>query len=295
MLLLALAACAAPTPVAQPAAIASPAVLVTATLTPTSLPSATPLPPTVTPVPVTPSPTPCAEMHGSIIDDMVDAPLLRFPLRVRVYTPPCFDSSGNTRYPVLYLLHGQSYTNLHWDELGADESADDLIISGQVSPFLIMMPEEEQDLINANTSPYGKALIESLIPWVDASYPTCTEASCRAIGGISRGAGWAVHLALRNADIFGAAGAHSLAAFYGEAFRLPSTLATIPEGSVPRFYLDAGEHDRYLFSAVEFEAALDQAGVAHDWYLFQGLHDNDYWAAHMQGYIRWYAEFFDGR
>jgi len=259
------------------------------------LPSATPLPPTATPVPVTPSPTPCAEKHGSITDDVVDAPLLRFPLRVRVYTPPCFDPSGDTRYPVLYLLHGQSFTNVHWDNLGADESADELIASGQASPFLIVMPDEAEDLINANTSPYGQALVESLVPWVDASYPTCAEAHCRAIGGISRGAGWAVHLALRNADLFGAAGAHSLAAFYGEAFRLPKTLAAIPEGSVPRFYLDAGEHDRYLFSAVEFEAALDQAGVAHDWYLFQGLHDDDYWAAHMERYIRWYADFFEGR
>ncbi len=294
ILMFVLGACAAPPGAAQPLVTVSSAVVATATLLPTSPPTATP-PPTVTPVPVTPSPTPCAGLRGSTKDVVLDAPLLRFPLRVHIYTPPCFDPSGETRYPALYLLHGQSYTNLHWDDLGADEAADDLITSGQASPFLIIMPQEAQDLIDAGSSPYGQALIETLVPWVDATYPTCADASCRAIGGISRGAGWAVHVALRNADVFGAVGAHSLAAFYGEAFRLPTTLAAIPEGSVPRFYVDSGEHDRYLYSAVEFETALDQSGVAHDWYLFQGLHDDDYWAAHMEFYIRWYADFFDGR
>jgi len=287
-----LGACSAPAPTPQ---IALPTALVTTIPTQTNLFPVTPLPPTGTPVPPTPSPTRCAESSGQAEDVAVSAPLLKSPLKVRVITPPCFDSSGQTRYPVLYLLHGQSYSNLHWDDLGADEAADRLIASAEARPFLIVMPEEELDLVDVRESAYGQTLVEALIPWVDGAYPTCAEARCRAIGGISRGAGWAVHLALRHADLFGAVGAHSLAVFTGEASRLPATLAAIPDGKSPHFYLDSGRYDRYLDSAVEFEQALNQAGVAHDWYLFEGIHDDSYWAAHIDGYIRWYADFFNQR
>jgi enterochelin esterase-like enzyme len=237
----------------------------------------------------------CVETRGRLSDTSVPAPLLPDPLAVRVYTPPCFDPSGSTHYPVLYLLHGQNYPITQWDDLGADEAADSLITSGEARPFLIVMPGEELDLVDVRDSRYGDALVESLVPWVDRTYPTCTQAVCRAIGGISRGAGWAVHLALRHPELFAAAGGHSLAVFTGEATHLAETLAGIPPQNVPRFTLDSGRYDRYLDSALEFEQALNRAGVAHEWYLFEGIHDDAYWQAHVGGYIRWYAEVLENR
>ena len=98
-----------------------------------------------------------------------------------------------------------------------------------------------------------------------------------------------MHVALRHPELFGAAGGHSLAVFTGEARHLAETLAGVPAERYPRFYLDSGRYDRYLESAVEFEQALNDLGVAHEWYLFEGLHDDAYWAGHVEKYMRWYA------
>ena len=36
-------------------------------------------------------------------------------------------------------------------------------------------------------SDFDRAILESVIPWVDQTYHTCTDPSCRAIAGMSAG------------------------------------------------------------------------------------------------------------
>ena len=114
-------------------------------------------------------------------------------------------------------------------------------------------------------------------------------------GGFSnlqRGAAWAVVLGLEHWQLFGAVGAHSLPPFMGMEKKLPGELAAIPAGQAPSFYLDIGWADRYRVPAVEYENLLNRAGLAHEWYLFEGQHDEDYWKAHVRGYLTWYGNWF---
>lgn len=67
---------------------------------------------------------------------------LRQPLDYRIYLPPCYNTQAHLRYAVLYLIHGQSYTDDQWDRLGADEVAEQLILTGEIGPFLIVMPRD---------------------------------------------------------------------------------------------------------------------------------------------------------
>jgi hypothetical protein len=92
--------------------------------------------PTVTPKPV------CWNVNGRIEKGMQTTPLLRQPLEYRVYLPPCYDQQPDRRYPVLYLIHGQSYTDDQWERLGAGKTADDLISNGNIPPFIIVMPRD---------------------------------------------------------------------------------------------------------------------------------------------------------
>ncbi len=126
------------------------------------------------------------------------------PLTFRVYLPPCYDVNEDERYPVLYLLHGQSFNDDQWDRLGADEALDELIADGEARPFIIVMPKESNYMIDQWTSKYGPALAEELVPWIDAHYRTQAERSKRAIGGLSRGAAWAMRTGLIYWDVFGA-------------------------------------------------------------------------------------------
>ncbi len=35
---------------------------------------------------------------------------------------------------------------------------------------------------------------------------------------------------------------------------------------------------------------FNDAGLAHEWHLYSGDHTERYWGAHVEEYIRWYAE-----
>lgn len=207
-----------------------------------------------------------------------------------VYLPPCYDQQAQRRYPVLYMIHGMNYNNDQWDRLGADEAADALVQAGEINPFIIVMPRD-RSWAQPEDDPFGQVLIESLIPTIDANYRTLPERKYRAVGGLSRGAGWAVHLGLSRWDLFGAIGGHSLPVFWSDTGRVRGWLAAIPPESMPRIYLDIGEKDRQsiMQSALWFEGVLTEAGIPHEWYLFTGYHEEAYWEAHVEDYLRWYA------
>jgi enterochelin esterase-like enzyme len=214
------------------------------------------------------------------------------PLAFRVFIPPCYSAHPDGGFPVLYLLHGQGFDDGQWERLGAGDAAAELIASGVAPPFLIVLPDEKDTLADPFQSSFGDALVEELIPWVDAHYPTCAERACRAIGGLSRGAAWAVYLGLGHPALFGAIGAHSLPPFIGMEKLVPKEIAAIPPGQTPRIYLDIGWADRYRQPAAGFEDQLNRLGVPHEWYLFEGQHDEAYWSAHVKGYLEWYAAGF---
>jgi len=219
----------------------------------------------------------------------IQTPRLNHPLAFRVYLPPCYGVDPTLRYPVLYLLNGQTFTDDQWDRLGADETASALISAGELPPFLIVMPHDA-GWRRPDMDGFDEALVEALVPWIDTHYPTRPEREYRAIGGLSRGAAWAVHLGLSRWDLFGSVGAHSLALFWADIPYLSPWIDAIPTASLPRFFLDAGRKDPDLVSIQEFEQLLSEKHVPHTWRLFTGYHDETYWSAHVEGYLRFYGE-----
>jgi enterochelin esterase-like enzyme len=170
-------------------------------------------------------------------------------------------------------------------------SADSLFKSGKL-PFLIVLPNEEDTTANPYESPFGPALTGALVGQVDKSYPTCAERGCRAIGGLSRGASWAVYLGLKSWGLFGIIGAHSFPPFFNMDVQLPGMLASIPPDQYPRMYLDIGYSDPYRAPAAAFEELLNHSSIPHEWYLNVGGHDEAYWSAHTPEYLAWYARQF---
>lgn len=256
---------------------------------PSPLASPTPAaPPSSTP---TPAPPPCLKQGGRKEAGSLETPLLRQPLEFLVYLPPCYDEEPERRYPVLYLIHGQSYNQDQWDRLGADELVDQLYPSGELPPFMIVMPRDRvwtqptEDL-------FGQAVAEVLIPYIDRTYRSLPDRAYRAVGGLSRGGGWAVHLGIHYRHLFGALGGHSPAIFHTDTQHLRSILTKTPLEELPRIYLDIGDKDRpeILRSALWFENLLTELGIPHRWHLFSGYHEEAYWSAHLESYLRWYAQ-----
>lgn len=259
------------------------------TSTPTAAPSLTPAwTPTLTPF-VSPSPAPCLDTQGKVLSLQASFDFFSKPLQFHLYLPPCYNPTAGVRYPLLILLHGQDSDDQQWVRLGAAAAADRLISSNQSVPFLIAMPYEEYDLQDPEESSFGKLVIQGLVPWLDQHYSTCNERACRAIGGLSRGAAWAVRLGFTDWQQFGEIGAHSLAYFWGDNVMLRQWTRAIPIDQFPSVYMDIGDQDSYLPSATEFEGLLTQYKVPHTWLINQGIHNEDYWKAHVEEYLRWYS------
>jgi enterochelin esterase-like enzyme len=232
----------------------------------------------------------CAAAGGQIEQFKIDSQYLDAGLRFRVYTPPCYQENMMRLYPVLYLVHGQTFNDDQWDRLGVDEAADQLISGGEIAPFIIVMPYD----ISSNQPSrdhFGDAVVEELLTWIEANYRSLDDREHRAIGGLSRGASWAIHLGLTHPELFGAMGAHSPPVFVEDASKVRGWLDNIPAELMPRIWLDIGARDQraILDSAKWFEGLLDERDIPHDWSLFSGDHSEAYWSAHVDLYLRWYA------
>ena len=186
------------------------------------------------------------------------------------------------------MLHGLTYTDDQWVRLGIGDAADALIAAGQIPPLIIVMPLDD-DWHQPFESHFGEALVNDLLPWIDANYATRRDRNGRAIGGLSRGASWAIHVGLKNWRLFGSIGAHSLALFWSDSEQVNRMLDDIPWDAYPRIYMDIGMKDEDLASAQEFEGVLMARHFPHEWHLFPGFHDEAYWRSHVEDYLRWYS------
>ncbi len=231
---------------------------------------------------------PAVCLAGQVEQQVIQSEELHRGMVVRVYLPPCYDPRRSPGYPVVYLLHGQSMDASAWESFGVVDAANRLMASGDVLPFLIVMPQEEYYLQEVHDSGFGKAVVNELIPWVDAGYNTCAGRACRAIGGISRGATWAMMLGLENPRLFAVIGAHSLPSPPMSSSRLRTLLEAAPDGP-PALRIDIGSEDPYYSDAARFEASLKLLGVPHEWLVEEGTHNAAYWKAHVEEYVRWYG------
>ncbi len=243
-----------------------------------------------------PSPTPtsvrCRQIQGNVSRVSFESTELGEEFTFSIYTPPCYDASLPEGYPVMYLLHGQSQDDRFWFDLGAAEIADSAIQSGR-SPFIMVMPYEVDNYAPVVDSKFGSALVDDLIPYVEANYAVCKTRGCRAIGGISHGAGWAVHIAIMNIDLFGSVGAHSVGYFGGDSYRIDRLRKTMSPGEFPRFYVDRGEKD-YLADEIDaLDRTLTCNGIPHEFIIQSGNHSASYWKAHIQEYLLWYMDGWD--
>lgn len=266
-----------PTRSAPPVTVAAPAVAASteapARATATAPPAA---------IPTQPLAPDCTETKGTVTNHNYHAYALGYSLFYNVYLPPCYDQSGD-EYPVLYLLHGKSFIEDQWDRLGADEAADELIAAGDAAPFIMIMPR-------GGANPYfGQGLVKDLMPYVETAYRIRRDRAHRAIGGLSRGAGWALYLGLSHPDLFGTIGAHSPAILRIHAPEMDNLLDALPPDESPRLALDIGDKDSLITNTEWFTEMLDERGIPYAFNLYPGQHDEAYWSAHVRDYIRFYA------
>src|ERR1035441_514287 len=140
--------------------------------------------------------------------------------RCFVYTTPDYDKDLNKRFPVLYLQHGYNENETGWTHQGcAGWIMDNLIAEGKATPFIIVMENGGIGGSRPGSAPRGapprgngrgmfdfsafeRALIEDVIPFIDANFRTIPEQPHRAMAGLSMGGMQTRVITLAHLDTF---------------------------------------------------------------------------------------------
>lgn len=226
-----------------------------------------------------------------------------------IYLPPGYDANPQTRYPVLYLLHGRNASYRMWYDLGFHTTADRMILAGEIQPFIIVMPEGENGywVNHANNGPqWGDYIGRDLIYEIDSHFRTKADRAGRAIGGISMGGCGALQLGMNFSDVFGIVGAHSPAlrthetapsyfgdlAYFNAHSPVPLFKAKAKVAGALKLFIDMGEQDGWHGPALAFHRQLVEQGIAHEWKSRPGGHTGAYWSGHLSEYLGYYDRAF---
>jgi enterochelin esterase-like enzyme len=203
-----------------------------------------------------------------------------------VYEPPSMRAArgaSTTRYPVLYLLHGNSQHATAFLEVGLQEQLDALIRSHAIPPMVAVMIQGgggANNWRNLNGQYYESYVLETQ-EIVDRILPTIAARSGRAIAGVSMGGYGAMELALDNPGRFGVVESW-LGFFNGLEGQLAIDRPAIGKLGLSAFVY-GGEQDKIADPSEDapFAAALRAEGADAHSALYPGEHNMETVQAHL--------------
>ncbi|MEO5961446.1 MAG: alpha/beta hydrolase-fold protein [Opitutaceae bacterium] len=223
--------------------------------------------------------------HGSVEINWHSSKVTGDTRAFHVYTPPGYDPAGATRYPVLYLLHGNNGTAADWTAAGrAHFMADNLLAEKRMVPMIIVMPLGHAVPFNNpqgqnNNTAFERYLLEDVLPIVDRKYRVAAGPAKRAILGLSMGGGQAIRIGLGHLDLFSAVGGFSSAAVQDFTTRFQGLLAD-PAGTNAKLnllWIGCGRQDTAFGRAEALAKTLGDAKIRHTFFAIDGFHDYFFW------------------
>jgi len=214
-----------------------------------------------------------------------------------VYTPPGYDPAAQKRYPVLYLLHGYSDDTSAWSTVGcANVILDNLIARKQSKPMLIVMPlgygtmeivksgwqrVRDRELWERNQNGFRQALLQEVIPQVEAAYKVSAEQKSRAIAGLSMGGTESLLVGLGTLDRFGWIGAFSSG---GLGTNFVSQFPSLDEKANDKLrllWIGCGTEDGLIGPNRNLHEWLASKNVRHTWKETPGAHSFRVWRRYL--------------
>jgi S-formylglutathione hydrolase FrmB len=243
-----------------------------------------------------------------------------------VLLPPSYDQEKNRRFPILYFFHGLGDNEQMFLHSGGWNMVEDLWERKQLEEFLIATPAGGASFfINSRDGKvrYEDFLINEFLPAIERNFRVRPGRSHRAISGVSMGGYGALHLAFRHPEFFSAVSAHSAAlieklpVFLGgvadsprarvlggtfgnppdTAFwerNSPLTLARTARLTGLEIYFDCGDQDDFGFEAgaTALDRVLTSRNIRHEFHLYPGRHDWQYFASHLPESLAFHSRLF---
>jgi len=229
--------------------------------------------------------------HGKVDERWYESKSLNMLRRLRVYTPPDYDRS-QTRYPVLYLLHGANLDESAWTRLGrANLVLDNLIAAGTARPFIVVMPfgYTAPPVVGAgrggsNPDGFRNDLLGDVIPFVETNYRVIADRDHRAIAGLSMGGGQSLTIGLNHLDLFSAVAGMSAAIRTTDAEKTFADLIANPAATnrkLKLLWIGCGTEDSLYPANKGFSDFLTQHGIRNKFYSSSGAHTFMIWRHHL--------------
>jgi S-formylglutathione hydrolase FrmB len=234
------------------------------------------------------------------------------------------------RFPILYFLHGRGDNQQSLINSGAWSLIEDLRRQGKISEFVIVTPDGDNSFyVNSADGKvrYSDFFLREFMPFIERKYRIEGSRNARAIDGMSMGGYGALRFGFAHPELFGSVTAHSAAllpepskelnaairagepqaVMLGRVFgdpvdpenweaNSPFALATKNAAALRNLhiYFDCGDHDDFGFDrgATALDALLTRKKIAHEFHLYPGGHDIEYFLSHIAASIEFHSRSF---
>ena len=205
---------------------------------------------------------------------------------VVVYTPPGYEKTMETKFPVLFLLHGTTDTEETWTKVGrAHIILDNLIHQEKAVPMIVVMPygraypvigKSSGSLRNwDNLQEFKKDFFNNLLPFVEENYRVKTDKDSRAIAGFSGGGGESLFIGLNNPDYFSWVCGFAPGLRKEEFDRNNTVAFENPARTNQRlklFWIGVGKEDGLYPVISDYLMVLDDKKIQHETFISDGGH-----------------------
>jgi enterochelin esterase-like enzyme len=275
-----------------------------------------------------------ASAQGRIDCSAFKSHVLHHNVRYCVMLPTNYQTDTNAKYPVLYFLHGLGENEQTLLQSGGWGLIEDLRRDHKIGEFLMVAPEGRGSFfINSadGRERYSDFFLTEFLPFIETKYRVIRERKSRGVTGLSMGGYGALRFAFAHPELFGSVSAQSpalmtesprkldadlrdagpLATLLGSVFGDPINIAHWNQNNPfllarknqaqlrsQAIYINCGQDDEYGFadSAEQMHKQLVAEKIPHQFHLYPGGHNAEYFLSHLGETIEfhWHA-FPEGR
>jgi enterochelin esterase-like enzyme len=248
--------------------------------------------------------------HGTVSYRWYNSPFWKTNRRCIVYTPAGYEQSKE-KYPVLYLLHGNTEDEEAWLISGrAVQIIDNLIAQGKAKPMIVVMPNGNTaipaalSLISSGSmiQPYSydvqvrqakskepidyfdyEKSFKDVVNFVESNYRVIPEKNGRAIAGSSMGGRNAMNTARIHENTFGYVGLFSPAMRAGTHYphgfddEIMASLIKERDNGVKMYWIGCGTEDGLITASQEYTKILDKINFPYEFHTMTGAHTFFVW------------------
>lgn len=256
----------------------------------------------------------CALFAQKVDTIEVYSPKMDRKIKNVVILPAGYDKSSNTKYPVLYLLHGHGgrYDSwVRWIKKSLPEESTKW-------QMIVVCPDGQNSWYwDSPIDPkmqFETFVSSELTSYIDKNYNTVASAKGRAVTGLSMGGHGGLWLGFNHPEIFGACGSMSggvdirpfpnnwnmkdrLGAYKDntDVWEKHSVINVLDrvEPNSQAIIIDCGTGDFFYQVNEELHKELLYRNIGHDYITRPGGHTNEYWNNAIDYQMQFFSKFFN--